>query len=235
MASMPRECGAYGGGGGGTHAGQSYKDRHAPSRRSPDRRAPSRSPNGREPSRSPRGREVPKSPEVLEYERAMEQYHKDMREYEEKLLPAYLASEETYTRERRHTRQPPPQQAPRDDAAGQAASCAKPTDGGRGGGGERRPPPRTGGATASDQDTSVWEQRARGQPGHTDGRNPMLPSGGGHRPERSGQGQRSGGDAAGEATALGTAAGVLSEMQLSRPAPVRQPPQNRGYTGEYDA
>ena len=33
-----------------------------------------------------------KTPEEIEYERAMEKYHQDLKEYEERLLPAYLAS-----------------------------------------------------------------------------------------------------------------------------------------------
>jgi hypothetical protein len=70
---------------------RSPQERHERHERHDERRGAARSP-------------PPKSPEQLEYERQLQKYYIDKREYEEKLLPAYLASEETFARERRLAR-----------------------------------------------------------------------------------------------------------------------------------
>ena len=121
---------------------------------------PPRSPQ-RHPASSP-----PKSPEQVEYERAMAKYYEDMKEYEEKLLPTYLASEGR-------------------GAARNGPRTGEASRGGGGGGRERppardrppRPQPSRGGRLSSPDPNLRRPGSGDGQGARPGSQNPLLADG----------------------------------------------------------
>ena len=148
-----------------------------------------------------------KSPEQAEYEQAMAKYYADMRQYEEELLPAYLASVEGQR------------------AAGSSVAETRAGGGGGGGGGGGR----SRAAAAASGDASLYEMRHRAELSSGDlrgvrGCNPLLGSGGAAAPGVT-RGARGAASAAGRTVALEAAAGLLQACDTTGGS--RRPPGSR--------